>query len=236
MDFTLPALEAARSNLIATVRQHPFLKRCRNAQVHLPELQVFLVQQGLYSRYFTRYLCAMMANLKSNEDVLALAENLFEELGLTPDSPTPHSTIYRQMLEHFGLDLADHPTPLPGTTLLIESMFGHCRNHNPACGLGALCLGAEALVPSIYSDILTAFVGEGIDPGYTEFFRIHVECDDGHADTMRDIMVAMAQRDPAQLDTMIQSGHTLVRARMAFFDSIQAACTRRETLPDFVTE
>ena len=222
MDMQLELLEASKSDLIARTRAHPFLMRCREGQVTLEELKIFLVQQGLYSTYFTRYLCAMMANLPSNNEVLALADNLFEELGLEPDSPQPHHLIYRDMLQHFGLDLAG-AEPLPGTRRLIERMFHHCRDLSPSAGLGALCLGAEALVPALYSDIVTGFRGCGVEDKAIQFFLLHIECDDGHAETIRDIMADIADADPKQTDIMLAAGRDLVEARRHFFDSIEAA-------------
>ncbi|AKJ26899.1 TenA family transcriptional regulator [Caldimonas brevitalea] len=222
MNLQIETLEATKLALIERTRKHSFLARCRAGTVTLDELKLMLVQQGLYSTYFTRYLCAMMANLPSNQEVLALAENLFEELGLAPDSPRPHYLIYRDMLEHFGLTL-ERARPLPGTRQLIDAMFANCRDPNPARGLGALCLGAEALVPAVYSDILAGFSACGAQPEELEFFRIHVECDDGHAETIRDIMVQLAAGDNDQIDQMLEAGRHLVDARLAFFSSIETA-------------
>lgn len=222
MDMQHELIEASKSALIERLRSHPFLRRCREGRVTLEELRIFLAQQGLYSSYFTRYLCAMMANLPSNDEVLALAENLFEELGLDPDSPQPHHLIYRTMLDRFGVRLGD-AEPLPGTRLLIDSMFHHCRNQEPSAGLGALCLGAEALVPALYADLVAGFRACGATDPDIEFFLLHIECDDGHAETIRDIMVDIAHADPAQLDTMLGAGSDLVEARRKFFDSIEVA-------------
>lgn len=49
---------------VERLRQHPFIQRCRNGTVTSRELHVFLAQHGKYSAYFTRYLCALIANLQ----------------------------------------------------------------------------------------------------------------------------------------------------------------------------
>lgn len=232
MDFAMQALETARAELTASVVQHPFLQRCRQGTVSMPVLKQFLVQQGHYSRHFTRYLCALMSNLKSTDQILDLAENLFEELGLTADSPTPHSVIYKSMLERFGLSLETGPAPLPATLGLIKAMSDHCRDPNPARGLGALCLGAEALVAPVYADIMAGFAAHGIGGKDMEFFSIHIECDDGHADTLRDIMLLTAEQDPAQLDVMIAAGRALAQARFDFFSAIEASLPQDEPVLD----
>lgn len=222
-------LESAKLNMIKKLTAHPFLERCRTGAVTLDELKTFMVQQGIYSSYFTRYLCAMMANLPSNHEVLELAENLFEELGLAPGSPTPHYLIYRNMLEAFSLSL-EGEQPSSGTQHLIDTMFKYCRELNPAYGLGALCLGAEALVPELYADIIKGFKHCGVKDEDIKFFQIHVECDDGHAETLRDIMVDLASGDNDQIEKMVEAGFALVEARLAFFSSLDTANSMKSSL------
>jgi thiaminase len=128
MDLKLEILESTKLNLIYRIKSHSFVDRCRRGQVRLDELKLFLVQQGLYSAYFTRYLCALMSNLPSNSEVMELAENLFEELGLEDgNKSTPHHLIYREMLKRFGLTL-ENAEPTAGTAALIDAMLSHCKN------------------------------------------------------------------------------------------------------------
>ena len=221
MDLRHIVLETTKENLIHRVRSHPFLERCRKGTITLDELKEFLVQQGLYSAYFTRYLCALMSNLPSGDAVLELAENLFEELGLDGGESTPHHIIYRNMLERFGLSIKGIE-PTLSTRKLIDTMLHHCRNTNPSYGLGAICLGAEALVPALYTDIIAGFTACGVDARDIEFFRIHVECDDGHAETLRDMMVNIADNDADQVGIMLQTGRALADARFEFFSGIES--------------
>ena len=221
MDLRHTVLETTKEVLIHRVRSHPFLERCRNGTITLNELKAFLVQQGLYSAYFTRYLCALMSNLPSSDAVLELAENLFEELGLDGGDSTPHHIIYRSMLERFGLSIRGI-APTPSTKKLIDTMLHHCKNPNPSYGLGAICLGAEALVPALYTDIITGFTACGVEVKDIDFFRIHVECDDGHAETLRDMMVSIAAEDTDQVGIMLQTGRELADARFGFFSGIES--------------
>lgn len=205
--------------LISRIGQHPFLHRCREGSITEAELKRFLVQQGIYSSHFTRYLCALLGNLEENRHVEMLAENLCEELGLTVESDIPHSRLYRDMLAEFDLSLEEQKPSL-GTRRLIDTMFDHCRDRRVARGLGALCLGAEALVPHIYADLIKGFMSIGIPNQRVQFFHIHVDCDDAHADTMRDIMEDIVSDNDDALALMLSSGTALVEARWGFFDSI----------------
>ncbi|MFM0069339.1 iron-containing redox enzyme family protein, partial [Paraburkholderia aspalathi] len=168
-----------------------------------------------------RYLCALMASLPDNRGVLELAKNLFEELGLAPGSRTPHYVIYADMLKAFGLTTAGAHVAQE-TQQLIDTMFHYCRQTDPAYGMGALCLGAEALVPAMYSDILTAFEAHGVDRDRVEFFHIHIGCDDDHAETIAKLMLEQIDRDPMSLQRIIQAGNALVSARESFFNGVTA--------------
>jgi pyrroloquinoline quinone (PQQ) biosynthesis protein C len=220
MNTKLSHLFETKQKLIDRVGQHSFLQRCSQKAVSVEELKFFLVQQGIYSGYFTRYLCSMMGNLPKSEYVVRVADNLCDELGLTQDHSIQHSTTYREMLASFGLTL-EGAKPLEGTRRFIDTMFDHCRDLRAARGLSALCLGAEALVPSIYSHILTGFQGCDVPESTLAFFSKHVECDDGHADVMWEIMLDMATNDPDQIPLMVTAGEALVDARHAFFTSVE---------------
>lgn len=182
-------------------------------------LKRFLVQQWFYSGYFTRFLCALMANLRSNAHVRDLAQNLFEELGLADDSQIPHFVIYRRMLGDLGLNCQDEK-PTRGTLLLIDSMFSYCRQVDPSFGLGALCLGAEGLVPSMYQDLVAGFRAQGVPDETLHFFHLHITCDDDHALTLNRLMVELIEEEPACLSRIVSAGGALVSARMKFFDDI----------------
>jgi pyrroloquinoline quinone (PQQ) biosynthesis protein C len=212
--------EEETQKLITRVQDHSFLRRCRDGSISLDELKSFVIQQGKYSAHFTRYLCALMSNLPSNAHILELAENLFEECGFEDKNSIPHSVIYKNMMEKMGVSLESAPL-YPETEHLISTMLGHCKNPNSAYGLGALCLGAEALVPVVYSDLITGFKACGVPAEHLEFFSIHVECDDGHAETIRDIMVEISCKDQEQAKIIIEAGAALVNARMEFFSGIE---------------
>jgi pyrroloquinoline quinone (PQQ) biosynthesis protein C len=146
----------------ARILKHPFLERCQNGKIPLEALRVFLVQHGKYSTYFTRYLCALISNLKESSDVLHLAENLAEELGFGDGKAgSPHSQIYADLLKGFNLSSEAQPA-FPETIIQIKTAFMLCRQPDGIEGLGALCLGAEAIVPALYSAVVNGFHQHGI--------------------------------------------------------------------------
>lgn len=201
--------------------EHPFLQRCDHGMVTMSELRNFLTQHGKYSRYFTRYLCALMSNLSDDEDVLRLAENLSEELGYGEDKNIPHSHLYENMLRDFHITL-DEETTNPDTFHLVDTMFMLCRQPGGVSGLGALCLGAEAIVPAMYSRIIKGFRSHGIEDEKIEFFLLHVQCDDGHAETMYSILAKQVEQSKSNLLAIRSAGEMAINSRIRFFDALVA--------------
>ena len=56
-------IKLIETRLTTKLLAHPFLIRCELGQISMGELRNFLIQHGKYSRYFTRYLCALISNL-----------------------------------------------------------------------------------------------------------------------------------------------------------------------------
>jgi pyrroloquinoline-quinone synthase len=212
-------LESTSRQFVSRLRQHPFIQRCRNGLATREEMNRFLVQHGKYGAYFTRYLCALMSNLPSAAHVTRLAENLAEEIGFGDDGGVPHSQIYAEMLADFGIDPAKQES-YPETEALSQTMLTLCRQPGGAAGLGALCLGAEAVVADMYSDLVQGFIGCGIESSRLGFFHLHIECDDDHAATMRDIITTMVEQDPTQRLIVLNAGQVALQARLRFFDGL----------------
>lgn len=160
-----------------------------------------------------------MSNLPNGVHVARLAENLAEEMGFGGDSRVPHTRIYADMLADFGL-IMDAEETYPETEALIQTMLMLCRQPGGGAGLGALCLGAEAIVAELYSDLLQGFLGCGVEPSRLLFFHLHIECDDTHALTMRDIIVTMIEEDPSQRLIILNAGQVALQSRLRFFDGL----------------
>ncbi|WP_346829169.1 iron-containing redox enzyme family protein [Pseudomonas abietaniphila] len=218
-DFILQELAQLKEEMIDQISRHPFLIECRNGLASLDRLKAFMVQQGKYSRHFTRYICQLMANLESNEDILHLLDNLFEEMGFGEVSEPPHSQIYRDMLLNFDLQLDAFPTR-PSTQRLINTMMNFCKQPEGIYGLSALCLGAEAIVPSLYSDIVAGLVKQGVALEDLKFFTLHIECDDGHADTMLAILSRLIIEKPTLFEVVRHAAFLMIQARLEFLDDM----------------
>ncbi|KPC33435.1 Uncharacterized protein ABJ99_2294 [Pseudomonas syringae pv. cilantro] len=218
-DFILEELAQLRDDMIQQVSDHSFLVQCRAGTMPIERLKDFLVQQGKYSRHFTRYICQLMTHLEGDDDILAVFENLFEELGFGEVVEPTHSAMYRDMLRSFGLTL-ETQTTLPSTQHLIDTMMNFCKQPNGVYGLSALCLGAEAIVPHLYSDIVSGFAGQGVAAEKLRFFTVHIECDDGHADTLLAILSRLVIEKPSRFEIVRHAAFMMIKARLEFLDKL----------------
>ncbi|MDD5633269.1 MAG: iron-containing redox enzyme family protein, partial [Methylococcales bacterium] len=171
-----------------------FLTRCRTGKISREELNNFVQQHQIYSRCFTRFLAALLANIEDEDHRLALTRNLFDEMGFGDAGNLPHSKLYLNMMNRMGLVACD--TPSPSTQRLVDTMLECCKSPNYMVGLGALCLGAEGIVPYIYQLIVDAFLAAGESLNNLHFFMLHIDCDDEHAETMNKIIGLQLQKTP----------------------------------------
>lgn len=193
-----------------------FLSRCRQLLSTRAEMLRFVGRHYHYARHFTRYLCALLSNIVREDDRRALTENLFEEMGLGGAESVPHAELYRRMMHELGVAPGDE-APSPATLRLVDTMLSCCRSPRYLVGLGALCLGAEAIVPRLYSTLLLGFATAEIPGASLAFFRIHIEEDDQHALTMRRIIERELARDPHRIAEVRAGAERALAARLAFF-------------------
>lgn len=207
--------------LLQELERHPFLRRCREDGRALDMLRAFLVQHSYYSENFTRYLCALMSRMPNNDDVRALAMNLVEETGLDRPNAVTHAELYRRCLGELGVQPRSAPI-LAETSALIENMFHYCRSPDPLEGLAALCLGAEAIVPTLYGGILDGLRAAGYSDEQLYFFVLHVSEDEAHALVMRDIINRLLRDHPHRRAKVMAVGEDMIRLRMGLLDAVLA--------------
>ena len=203
-----------------SLRATSFLSRCRTGIVSRRELELFLKQHHYYSQHFTRYLCALISNLRNEHDRQELTKNLFDEMGLF--TGVSHAEIYRRMLLTI-LPAGNDVAVFPATQALIDTMLECCRNARPMVGLGALCLGAEAIVPEVYSTILNGFDAVREPRENLHFFTIHINDDDEHARTMRNIILRELSNNSRSRHDLEYGAARAFDARVEFFEAISKA-------------
>lgn len=176
--------------------KHPYLTAMSEGTLPNIEwaLQDFAFQYGLYSRKFIHYLSAVIENLDKPEHKEILRGNLAEEQGNVHDIdlPTdvlasiagqPHTLLYRRFQESLGIDKHyRETTPQCQAALLWSQQFLHLCQTNKYVGIGAIGIGTEFIVSSIYRQILECIKAHS-DLTITQriFFDLHSDCDEEHA-------------------------------------------------------
>jgi len=103
---------------------------------------------------------------------------------------------------------------------LVDTMLDRCRGPRAMVGLGALCLGAEAIVPEVYTAILSGFEAVREPRQNLEFFTIHIVGDDEHAVTMREIILRELAREPRRRLDLEYGAARAITAHVSFFETI----------------
>ncbi|MGE8454240.1 MAG: TenA family transcriptional regulator [Pseudomonadales bacterium] len=206
---------------------HELLITMADGRVSLSAMRFFLVQHHYYARNFTRFICSIISHLESLGDIQLLMENMQEEMGVDDDDKVTHADLFQRSLQRLGTYAMAAP-PLPQTLDFTQSIMTFCRNENPVVGIAALCLGAEAIVPLIYKPILTALKKLEVHEDGLEFFRLHIDEDEGHAITLLGILERLTRQSPEAKALAVQTGYEAITKRCVMFDAIWEDISRQQ--------
>ncbi len=226
------------SNACAEVRKssavsHPYLRAIRDGD--FPDvrkaLQDFALQYGLYSVQFVRYMSAVVENVADTHHKSILLENLAEEKGDTHDVDLPADVInsiagipHAQLFRRFQLALNAHSASFESTKDCPGHIWGQkflalCKT-SECVGVGAIGIGTELIVASIYDQILVGIKAHS-DLSQTEhvFFDLHSVCDDEHAAQLMRITKNLAKDDESR-EQILFGIRSAIEIRSAFWDAM----------------
>ncbi|MDI1446242.1 iron-containing redox enzyme family protein [Polyangium sp. 6x1] len=223
--------EAALHNLKQAQAEHPFwrnrfFKACTAGHLTKADFQFFFGQYYLYNRNFTRYLAALMANSDNDYHRARLSENLWEEGG-GQETDKRHAEIFRKFLrEALEIDI-DNTDYLDATRFFVREFLDFCLRSHPAAGSSFLSLGTEGIVSRMYTIMVEGMLKAGIPDEFLTFFRIHIGCDDEHAETLEDMMLSY-MHTPDWYNTCLSSMNYALSLRHRFFESLYDAIQGRK--------
>jgi pyrroloquinoline quinone (PQQ) biosynthesis protein C/mannose-6-phosphate isomerase-like protein (cupin superfamily) len=226
--------EAALTQLRAAQTDHPFwtnrfFKACAAGTLTREDFQFVFSQYYLYSKNFTRYIAALMANCDSDYHRSRLSENLWEEGGgIAPEKR--HAEIFRRFLRD-GLEIdIDNIDFLDSTRFFVREYLDFCMHSHPSAGSAFLSLGTEGIVARMYGILLEGLLKAGVDEKHLHFFRLHMECDDEHAETLEKMMLSYSGT-PDWYNTCYRSMVYALSLRERFFDKLYEALEIRRMRP-----
>lgn len=231
-DFT--TAEAAIASLARRRDAHrlwenPLLTACAAGHLTRHDLAFIFGQYALFSRNFTRFLNAVMANCPDDLFRARIAENLWEEAGQS-NTNTRHSELFRSFLrDGLAVDI-ETVAYIDGSRLFVHECLDFCLHGSPIAGSAFLGLGSEGIVPRLYDIFMQGLRRAGVAEPHLEFFRVHVACDDKHADTLQQL-VASYYSKPGWYRTALAGMTHALDLRDAFFASLFAELHQRRIAP-----
>lgn len=190
--------------------RHPYLRAL--AEGSFPDLRWALADFARhyfgYSSHFPRYLTTVISRLENPEHRRALLENLTEESGSYGESEleeleqlgierewivgVPHPLLFERFSKAVGVShggARESDQVVCWRELFLQLLSGG----TPAEALGALGLGTENIVRTIYEPFVTAIRRlDELGPRDTVFFPLHTAVDDHHQETLQSISADFA--------------------------------------------
>src|SRR5215813_307016 len=211
-------------------QRHPFWTNrlfvaCKAGHLTLEDYRFIFSQYYLYSKNFTRYLAAIMANCDNDYFRARLSENMWEEGGgAAPENR--HSEMFRSFLRNglsVDIDKIDYHD---FTSHFMYSYLDYCRQSTSAAASAFFSLGTEGIVARTYEIFVAGLKQAGIDESNLKFFHLHMECDDEHAATLEEMMLSYSEESHWFETCRLAMDHAL-NLRKRFFDNLFEAIRLR---------
>jgi pyrroloquinoline quinone (PQQ) biosynthesis protein C/mannose-6-phosphate isomerase-like protein (cupin superfamily) len=204
----------------------PLLKAFADGALSKRDLQYVFSQYHHYSKNFTRFIAAVMANCDSDLFRAQLSENLWDEGGGC-EPARRHAQIFRDFLRRsLDIDQPDAIDYAPYARHFVREYLVMCLRAEPMAGAAFLSLGTEGIVARMYETMLAGLRKAGIPDDELEFFHIHISCDDDHAETLENMMTSYAN-DPGWFDACTTAMTRALDLRAEFFSNIFDALQQR---------
>ncbi|HMS19552.1 iron-containing redox enzyme family protein [uncultured Sphingorhabdus sp.] len=199
--------------------QHPYLRALDTGD--LPDtgwaLRDFADHYYGYSLHFPRYLTTVISKLENPVHRNILLQNLTEESGHYEEEEyaelaavgvdrswiegVPHPQLFLRFRQANGLT-APYAAEAEAIELVCwrESFLATLTHGSAAEALGALGLGTENIVSTIYQPFVKALARTDLHPRDTVFFPLHTAVDDHHQEALEEISLAFAATPQGKSD------------------------------------
>lgn len=209
----------AREALGHRAVNHPYLQALASGD--LPDTRAALADFAQhyygYSAHFPRYLTALISRLERPDHRRSLLENLTEESGQYEDEELaelqqcgvqpewiigiPHPQLFQRFRRCLGVANTDPADDHIEVVCWRELFLSILTNGSAAEALGALGLGTETIVQTIYQPCVEAIERLGtLSPADTVFFPLHTAVDDHHQATLKAIATDFAATAEGRAD------------------------------------
>lgn len=193
------------------------LKACQSNVLTKEDFKYIFGQYRLYSKFFTRFITAVMTNSENDLHRAILSENLWEEGG-KQNPENRHSEIFNRFLRDV-LGVSEHIIFKPYTVQFCEEYLKACKENDALYGAAFLSLGTEGIVSRLYKIFVQSFIELGISDKDLHFFHLHIDCDDDHALSLEKILKSFGHR-PDWFDISSKAMDHALSLRDQFFTAL----------------
>ncbi len=214
--------------------RHPFLARCKDGAVSGPEIQVLACQMYKFSREFNHLLARILVRCADEGARVAIAENLYEELGEGNERAT-HPELFRRFTRAIGIsdEVLERVPAEPETAHLVDIYLGMAERRGYLAALAAVCFASEGIVSMLYTQLRDGILGAWpVPPEALVFFDLHISCDHGHAARLAQIVETRIYTPKHRRDATASISEAL-DARWGFFTAVERRALQRD-LPEVV--
>ena len=222
---------------------HPYLRAL--AAGDLPDSRWALADFGQqyygYSAHFPRYLTKTISQLTDSSHRQGLMQNLIEESGTYSDEDleeltaagikpewiinVPHPELFKRFCDALGVELRNVEDDSNEVTCWREMFLDVLGEGSPAQAVGALGLGTEGIVSTMYQNFLPALEKVNLDPRDAVFFPLHAMVDDHHQETLLAIASDFAKTPEGRRD-LAKGMRKALFLRAGFWDWMHARALR----------
>lgn len=204
-----------------------FLLACHRGDLSLSDFQYFFSQYYFYTKNFTKLLAAVLLQCDSDYFRAEISRNLWEESGGI-DVDMRHAEIYRVFLtKTLNIDL-EHIVFADHTRYFFEEYLRYCIQSTPLECAAILSIATEGIVSKLYAIFKEGLLKSGITEEALEFFNIHIEVDDQHAETLKELLLSYQQEE----NWFLKAEKAITKAldlRDNFFSAIHADIIFKKT-------
>jgi pyrroloquinoline-quinone synthase len=175
-----------------------------------------------FSREFNHLLARILVRCADEGARVAIAENLYEELGEGNERAT-HPELFRRFTRAIGIsdEVLERVPAEPETVHLVETYLGMAERRGYLAALGAVCFASEGIVPLLYAQLRDGILGaRPLPPEALAFFDLHISCDQGHAARLAEVVEARIQT-PEQMRDATSAITEALDARWGFFTAVE---------------
>lgn len=198
---------------------NPVFQACERGELAREDFRVLFGQYSHYTKNFTRYLAGVMFSCEDDLLRARLSENLWEEGGGV-DPAQRHAELYRIfMRDSLGIaePLTVEPAEYTETFVACYLRGASSPDHTYSCAF--LSLGTEGIVSRMYQVLVKGMLKAGFASESLGFFHLHIQCDDAHAETLEEMLLASRAR-PDWREVAVRAIDAALDARAAFFSAL----------------